>query len=170
MVALLIFGCYSDFDYEYMSLAQSMEITEYGQTELHGVRDDTDMPIRYVLERDEYVLYAVVDTKSISPSAIFNIEGKSLIDANIKGESIRCIAFFHSVNAAEVSRREYPEDGIRFSWKPNKIPPCDSVETPTGSDRKVVISVYDGTGRFVTKEEILFEIKANGIRRENNSI
>lgn len=170
MTVLLTAGCYNDFDYEYVSLAASMEILEYGQTDLDNVRNHTDIPIRYQLEREQYTLFASVDKLSIPPAVIFTIEGKSLIDANIKGESLKCIAVFQPIRPSEARRHGYPEDGIRFSWKPNNIPPCDNVKLPMGDDRKVVISVYGGTGYLVAEEEILFEIRTSGTRREINSI
>jgi len=147
-----------------------MEIVEYGRTELSMVRDHTDIPVRYKLERGQYTLFALVDKHSISPAVIFTIEGKSLIDASLQMDFIRCVASAKSLRPSEVKRYRYPEDGIRFLWNPNSIPPCDTVAIPIGDDRKIVISIINGTGHLVATERLQFDIKTNGTRRENDSL
>ena len=168
--SLFVFGCYYDYDYEYISLAQSMEILEYGKTELGNVRDHHDMPIKYELERDQYILYAAVDKKSIPPAIIFTVEGNTLKDAAIEGAPIKCVASFDAIRPYEVQDGGYPEGGIRFTWKPTKYGLCQNETVPIGENRKMVVSVYDGISGFVAREELRFEIVINGIYRENDSL
>ncbi len=168
--AFFVFGCYYDYDYEYISLVDSMDILEYGKTELRNVREHDDMPIKYKLERDRYILFASVDKKSIPPAVIFTLESKSLIDANIEGTTIRCFGFFHDIRPSEVRNSGYPEGGIRFSWQPTSYGPCEKEVMPVGENRKVVVSVYDKVSGLVAKEELRFDILSNGIYRESDSI
>lgn len=171
IAVLLVSGCYYDYDYEYVSLEESMEVVEYGKTELRNVRDHTEIPIRYKLERDQYILYGAVDKKSIPPAVVFTVEGKTLTNASIEGAYIKCIAYFNAIRPSEVRHSGYPEGGIRFSWKPDlQYPPCQGETMPIGKDRKAVISIFDDSIGFISKEELQFDIKTNGIYRENDSL
>ena len=84
-VALIVGGCCSDREHLHISMLDSMEVLEYGKTYVNGVTDRTDMPIRYKLEREHYSLYSIIHQRSIPAQAIFYVEGKDLIDANIRG-------------------------------------------------------------------------------------
>ena len=160
-------GCWRDFEYEYMSLSEDMEILEYGKTVVPDVRDHVDMPIRYKLERDQYTLFANVDKTSVSPAILFSIEGKSLIDAAIEGSTpSTCIGGFINVLPAEVERRGYPANSIRFLWQPSLSISCRDRSVSEGPDNRLVIAIYNGLGTLIAEEEIAFKILTNGIHRE----
>ena len=168
--SLVVAGCYHDFDYEYISLADSMEILEYGRTELRNVRDHVDMPVHYKLERDGYSIYALIDTRSHRPTVIFSVEGKSLIDARINGTGIYCYLFINEIRPYEYERYGYPAGSLRFAWDDRASPECERYAIPAENDRIVNISIFNGSGDKVAEEEILFDIVTNGIHREYDSL
>jgi len=162
----LVTACWSDYGYEYISLTKSMEVLDYGNTELTNVRAHSSMPIRYMLERDQYTLYGSVDRLSILPAALFSIEGKTLFDAKIRGDNIHCFGFFEEVAPVQIDHYGYREGSIRFTWNPVGDRICANEIAPVGEGRKIVISIMNGVGKIVAEEEILFDIVTNGIYRE----
>ena len=166
-VAAILNGCWRDFDYEYISLSGKMEIIEYGRSSAPDLRHHTDMPVRWKLTRDQYDLFAEVDRTAIAPSMLFSIEGKSLIDATIKGTTPSpCIGGFIDIIPSEVERRGYPEGGLRYLWQPSSSTRCRDAVAANGSENRLVIEIYNGVGTLIAEEEILFVVKTNGIHRE----
>ena len=156
--------------YKYMSLEVSMEIVEYGQTELRDVRNRIDVPIAYKLEREQYTLFALVDKHTYRPVMIFSIESEDIPDAKLVGTSIWCSGMFMKVRKHQVQKYGYPENGLSFLWSPTFDGPCKNAVIPTGDDRKVEISIYNGSDKLVAVERLRFEIKGGGIYREYHSL
>jgi len=171
VVLLLVGACYRDYDYEYLSFADSMHIVEYGQTTLENVRDHGDIPTAYRLERDEYSLHAEVDRSSSYPAIVFSVES-DIPDrvVHLVGTSIRCFALFERVIEAEVRVLGFPESGIRFIWAPTRHGSCSNAVFPTGHDRELELSVYVENGELIAVETLRFEVKSNGIYREMHSL
>lgn len=164
-------SCYHDFDYQYMSLTKSMEVIEYGEPELFGMREYSEMPIRYKLERDVYTIYALVDTKYSLPTIIFSVESKTANGVNIDIDGIHCFLFLDPIRPLEYERHGYAPGSSRLRWDENSGYPCDRVKAPSSEERIIKVSVFDDGGRGkIAEEEIQFEIKTNGFRRLYDSI
>ena len=168
-IAVSVGGCWSDFEYEYISLEDSMEVLDYGKTELSNIRAHVDMPVLYALEREKYILYGEVDKRSIPPAIIFSIENKTLIDPYIKGATLtKCFGGFQSIRQMESKRYGYPELGIRYIWQQNAAIFCpNEIVREPGA---VLVDVYSSDGTLVVTEEIRYTIKINGIHREYDGI
>ena len=170
-VPVILSGCGSnDFDYRYIGLTDSMEAVEYGQTELSNVRAHSDFPIRYKLERDQYILHAIIDKRSILPTVIFSVEGKTLIDAHIRGTGVPYFLDLREIRSVEYLHYGYPSGSVRFVWNPEDRRVYGDRKALPKHKRKFTISVYDGIGKKVAEEEILFDIVVNGIHRVYDSL
>lgn len=172
-IVLYIFHSPTDYDYQYIDLTESMEALEYGQTELTDMHAHSDMPIRYTLERDHYILHAAVDTLAgpLRPTVVFSVEDKALVGANIKGAGIDCSLFINEMASYEYERRGYAAGGVGLVWVGRWSEPVTGNDVaPLDSDQKCAISIFDGNGKKVAKEEIPFKIVTNGFRRVYSSL
>ncbi len=148
-----------------------MEVLEYGKTELIDVRDHVSMPVKYRLEREGYVVYALVDTRPHRPTVIFSMESKTLTDAHIEGAGIHCFLFIDEIRPDELARHGYPAGSLRFAWVDRAaLPQCERHKIPAETDRIIRISIFDGSGDKVADEEIPFDIVTNGFHREYDSM
>lgn len=164
--ALLLLGCYRYYDYEYLSLSRSMNVSQHGLPTLNGATSRSDMPISYVLERELYTLYASVDRQSIPPSVVFTVESKTHEDLALSSDSIRCFAEIRSIRPSEAERRNYPEAGLRFTWKPSFVGQCSDAGELSDDDRKLLLRISSNNSDFAAQEEVYFDIQTNGSYRE----
>lgn len=149
-----------------MSLERSMDVTEYGKSELTNLRAHGEMPIRYKVERDEYILYGEVDRWSIRPASVFSVEGKSVIGAQIRVTGIRCFASVEDPAPAEVQHGRFVVGSKRFKWNPIGHLECPNEIEPNDVNRRIEILVLNDRGQELFREVILFDIVNNGIHRE----
>lgn len=171
---LLIFvfaaGCARDYEYQYMSLIKSMDVLEYGPPEAMNIREHSDMPISYVRESNNYVLFAAIDTRANNPTVIFSgvdLAGNSI---RIDATGVYCFLFDFEIRQEEIDYLDYPANGVRLKWDDRASPECEGVNVPTEEERRITITVFDDADRTIGKEEIYFDIVTNGIRSEVDSI
>ena len=148
-----------------------MEVIDHGTTELPNVQGNDSIPTKYMLHRQSYTLYASVDTTSIPPSVIFEIDSKEIENPELGGLHLVCYGAFSPIRQREAEKRGIRDNSLRFTWLPTRHPECDEVSEPVGHDRKLVIQISDRLDdniHFV--EELLFEVKSNGIYREYDTL
>lgn len=56
-----------EIDYEYISLINDMEVVETGPPGVSGIHDHSEMPLRYRLDRESYVIHARFDDRANRP-------------------------------------------------------------------------------------------------------
>ena len=120
------------------------------------------MPIEYLLERDEYTLYAKLDQFSIPPAVVFWADSNSWIKPTVSGVSIPCYLPITPIYAFESDDGKYPVGGIRASWKPVLIDPCHDVEKPEGESAVLELRIEYGENWLTAVERLQFEIVTNG--------
>ena len=165
-VALMVSGCCSDPDHLHISMLDSMEVLEYGKTHVNGVTDRTDMPIRYKLEREHYSLYSIIHQRSIPAQAIFYVEGKDLIDANIRGYDTSGCGGFRPVSIIKYREGPYPEGSIGITMHNFPGEPCQNDLFSSGAEYKFIFTIHNGLGDVVAEEEISYTLAAHGIYHE----
>ena len=158
----ILCGCVSKYDFEYISLARSMTVLETGWPTLPGVQAAHSMPIEYLLERDEYTLYAKLDQFSIPPAVVFWADSNSWIKPTVSGVSIPCYLFMHPVQPYESDNGKYPVGGVRVLWKPALIDSCQSVAKPEGESAVLELKIEYGEKHITAVERLQFEIVTNG--------
>lgn len=171
-VLMYIFRAPNDFDYQHFVLTDGMEAVEYGQTELRNMHAHSDMPIRYKLKRDQYILYATVETwaQPHRPTVIFSVEGKTLVDTSIKGAATNHSQCIVEINSYEYEEHGYTAGSAGFVWAGTYHPVCENDDGPLKRDGKFKIPIFDGTGQKVAVEVIPFEIVTNGFQRVYDSL
>jgi hypothetical protein len=128
------------------------------------------MPIEYVLERDEYTLYAKLDQFSIPPGVVFWVDSNSWVKPTITGVPIRCYLAMYPVQPYESDNGKYPVGGVRVLWKPARIDSCKSDAKPEGESAMLELRIEYGGKRQAAVERLQFEIIKNGTYREIDAI
>jgi len=165
-------GCSYEIDYEYISLTNSMEVVGTGQPDVSGIHDQSEMPLRYRLERDTYVIHAVLDESANRPTIVFGVESKQNGNLGIRAEPIFCYMQADFILTPKVDYKEFPVDGVKLQWSLGRLPPyCDN-RAPLSEDEKVIrLSVYDvSTGGQIADENIRFSVEKNGGRTIYDSL
>jgi hypothetical protein len=59
LVILLSTGCYKSYPYYYISLEKTpdIQVKAYGKTQIGDTKFHKEMPIRYELKREQYILF-----------------------------------------------------------------------------------------------------------------
>lgn len=169
LIAGLI-GCTHEIDYEYISLTGEIEVAEYGAPAVTGIFDHSEMPIRYRLERDNYIIHARYDEAANRPTVWFSAESSQGEKLSIQVAPIPCYASEDSWRSDADESKGFPPDGVKLTWALGKVArPCD--QRPSLSEiRKVIrVSVFDREGK-VGQEEIGFQVKKNGRRKIVDSV
>ena len=159
-------GCSYEIDYEYISLTDSMEVVKTGQPDVSGIHDHSEMPLRYRLERDTYVIHAALDESANRPTIVFSVESKQNGHLGISAEPIRCCMYEDVILSPEVRYKGFPADGVKLKWALGRLPPpCDRI-APLSEDEKVIrLLVFDANrGGKIAAENIRFSIEKNGGR------
>lgn len=157
---LVLPGCEKTADYRYISLLESMNVTELGQAELEVINNQRDMPIAYVLDRPEYTVVAELDLLSVRPAAFFSAQSKLPSSRlTIRGESIRCAALFENLAVDGDDALSSSVPTARFMWAPQTDGPCSNRELP---DRVIRFDVVDSKGNVIGQEALQFSIEKNG--------
>jgi hypothetical protein len=98
------------------------------------------------------------------------VEGKTLIDAHIRGAGIPYFLDLREILPVEYVRYGYQSGSARFVWNPEGRRVYRDRKVLPKLKRIFTISVYDGIGKKVAEEEILFDIVVNGMHRVYDSL
>ena len=164
-------GCSYEIDYEYISLIDSMEVIESGQPDVSGIHDHSNMPLRYRLERDTYVIHPVFDEGANRPTIVFSVESKQNGKLGISAEPIPCYMHEVVILATEVDYKGFSADGVKLRWPLGRLPPpCDN-RGPLAEDEQVIrLSVFDARTGKIADEKIRFSVETNGGRTIYDSL
>lgn len=177
---LLIFGvsCTTVHVYKYISLEkiEGIRITSYGSSNLHGLESDEEMPIRYELKREDYVLIMMLDVTSYWPSIFVSsrlIDGSNLL---IEEVSIgNCGSFDSGARYKKGglffgSGVRYKKDGLfaaRYSWSPAFHSKCVVDGNQDYSDEQIIgFRIKNQRGAILGEERLPFILVTNGIYYE----
>lgn len=159
-------GC-TEFEYQYLSLTEDMEIVEYGYSEVGGLSGHAKMPISYSIERDQYSINAFVDLEATQPKVIFEVDGKMMLDAKLRGEvASSCIG---RITPIVDGRRVYAAEtaqGLEFmlaSYAPDHE--CRRLLADPDYDVELVLTITNGAGTTVGTETVRMNVITNGTVR-----
>lgn len=161
-----------EVDYKYISLINDMEVVKTGPPDVSGIHDHSEMPLQYRLERDTYVIHAVLDESSNLPTMIFSAESKENDNLYLSAQPINCYMYEDVIRKPEVDLKGFPANGVKLKWALGRLPPpCDN-RAPLSEDEKVIHLVVLDTKRVgkIADENIRFTVEKNGGRTIYDSL
>lgn len=112
-------GCsYKTYDYYYISLGtiDDIKITERRKIQLENLKNNTIIPTRYSLSRDNYVLDFYIDNNSYSPHFLITLENSKYGDVTIKPVRDINISSSNGNVCASFYTNEKEPQNIGFGW------------------------------------------------------
>lgn len=163
-------GCMTkSYDYEYISLEKVSDIKtiSYGQSEMSRVKSNADMPIRYELHRENYILVFEIDKKAHWPSIYVSV--KSLDGAALTIKAI----YTSDCGGFDGLGIDYELDGmqaLRYEWLPLLSRDCKVAESGDYSSQQVIGFKVENQGGELSEERLPFTLIKNGTYYETDGI
>lgn len=158
-------GCAPQFyDYKYISLEQleSVRVVARGQSELHGLMFDDEMPIRYELAREHYGLIFEVDRKYHWPSIFVISKAPNRAALLIEAIKVGNCGRFKEIGS------DYKIDDVqalRYVWSPAFSRNCEVSGNESYPQQQIIgFNVKNQAGKVLGEERIPFVLIENGIR------
>lgn len=139
---------------------------EYGKPDGIWTWGTDKFPVKYVLERPSYKLYAGIDRTSNNPRAIFWADAKSGVRLHITGRGIQCLGSFRTVSEHDPVRKQFPDAAEGFTWIPGACPNRSDIDTLKGQFKIEIVSV-DGA---VWVEDLSFSVIESGVKYSIDSV
>ena len=149
-------------------LGPQVEVLESGKPSNDMVLLEEEVVTAYRLERNDYALLGKLDFTTSHPTIDIAAHGAD-------GEALRIVpgppGACGSFETAGVEREVGGFPARRYSWRPSwsKECPADS-RGPYPAEQVIVLQVETVGGRLVAREEIAFEVKANGTYLEYDAL
>lgn len=159
ITALSVGGCLKFADHEVFVFGKSMAAIESGQSERPDLHFDSEIPLRYELDRPEYLLLAQLETRQHYPAAFFYAESPDGEDLVVVWDRTPdCYSGVHNISRSEAERRSVPTTAILYIISPHSYECANTAIRPA----KVLFDVFDNDGELLGSEEIEFDIVKNG--------
>ena len=156
-VIILLSGCaYTTSNYYYVSLerADGISVAARAKLQLKNLENNTEIPVKYVAIRNGYELTFLIGDKSYYPHmhiSVSAVEGGDLMfkprrDTRVVSEEGNICASYHLQGDASSE--------MDFGWAVN----CLS----DGIKKQISFDIVSSSGKYLSSEDIQFEIKSNG--------
>lgn len=164
-------GCMSkSFDYKYISLEQfeGIQVISHGRSELSRLKSDNEMPIRYELARENYVLIFELDKKNHWPSVFVSSVSLSNVGLIIEAIAVGDCGGFDDWGI------QYKIDNLqalRYVWSPAFNRNCQvSGNEDYPSQQMIGFVVKDQGGNILGEEKLPFTLIRNGTYYEKDGL
>lgn len=164
-LAISFGGCVpNEYPYKYISLEgiSDLEVLTKGRSNLKGLKNHDEMPIKYEMKRDGYTLIFEVDKSSYWPSMIISVKPQENSILTIRGESLGKCGAFRSQNTTD------SENTIRYVWAPPFKKNCSS-DDALNDNHTFKVRVFRGED-LLGDELINYQLKANGTYTEYDGL
>lgn len=153
----LVLGCVPHYSkYQYISFLDDEVIpVERGRARISGLKNHDEMPVKYILSRDDYQLYFETDLESYWPSVFISgiSDGKEVF---LEGENKSQCGGFYSFPYRDRLDGKMPR--LRYEWSPPFL--CPNVD-PTSEDKLISVLVFDGK-ELIGRETLRFKLENSG--------
>lgn len=144
-----------------------MKIIDYGYSQVGGFSGDEKLPISYSLERNKYSIAAFVDLEATQPTVVFEVDGKMMLDAELRGEVVSgCDG---AIRPIVDGRRDFvAEFGQRLEFTLASYAPdheCRSLLADPEYDVELVLTITNGAGTTIGVETIRMNVVTSGTVR-----
>ena len=164
-------GCIcKKFDYKYISLEQlnGIQIISHGKPEIPHLKSDNEMPVRYELAREKYVLIFELDKMNHWPSIFVSAKSMSNVGHIIEAVSVGDCGGFDDWGT------QYTIDNLqalRYVWSPAFNRNCQVSGNEDYPVQQIIgFVVKNKEGKILGEEKLPFTLIKNGTYYEIDAL
>ena len=163
-------GCVPKFfEYKYISLEQleGVQVISHGKSEISHLLSDNEMPVRYELARESYILVFELDKKYYWPSIFVGSKSLSNVGLIIEAIAIGDCGRFDVWGTYTIDNLQ----ALRYVWSPAGSINCRVSDIEDYPAQQIIgFVVKNQEGKVLGEEKLPFTLIRNGTYYEYDSL